>query len=86
MFFCTKCNESPCLWATHGKAIISSVEEVLPVNATNKQKRFQAYSCFVRTIHGPLGRGNRVKLPPCCSIQIRYAFPENSGAYTGYRA
>ena len=80
-----KCNEGPCLWTTHGKAVLSVVNDLLPVNASNKKKRFQAYSCFVRIIHGPLGRGNRVKLPPCFAIPRMHILPETSGSYTGYK-
>ena len=73
----------PCMWKIHKDEILMHVNDQ---HASNKQKRFQCYQHFVRLVYGPMGRGNRTKIPACCMEQVKIQFPEEDGSYTGYKS
>ena len=82
--FCVHCNKSPCVWVKNEeqvKAIVQSME-----GERNLAIRFQLYGFFTKSLHGVLGKGNRIPLPTCCGRAIRSRFPcEEGEVYTGFK-
>ena len=88
MNHCSKCGEAPCTWKVLAEAVIDETEEHFAddEDSPNNVKRKFAFGTYVRYKHGVLGRGVRVKNPPCVEIGVHGHFPENSGVYMGHRA
>ena len=47
--------------------------------------RYLAYRRFIRWIFKKLGKQVRKVIPCCAVLKIRYAFPADSGQYTGFK-
>ena len=89
---CIKCGYIPYVWSVEGTELIKWLKENPPVPTPGslrpqpKQMRFKAYAHIVHLLYGPLGKGHRVKLPPCVEDGIRNAWPEDEGSqYTGFK-
>lgn len=82
--FCEHCSKSPCVWIKnqdHVDAIKRSCE-----GERNIAIRFQLYAFFTRSIHGTLGKGNRIPLPTCVGRFITSQFPNEDGeVFVGFK-
>jgi hypothetical protein len=84
--FCESCCEKECVWDV---AQAEMVQYMLtqPEDCTNSVRRRLLYrQMAIRLNEGqPLGKGNRVELPPCVISGVRSLFPAEDGSYMGHR-
>jgi hypothetical protein len=89
---CTYCTQQPCEWVQFGPTIVAAVQGLRDSSqagigcSNNKSFRHAAYSMFVRTKYGYLGKGNQVPLPTCVVDGIRENFPDPTNTYVGFSA
>ena len=59
----------------------SVLDAATPANVARRM----LYRSYIRAVHGFLGKGNRVRVPPCVRSLIREMFPDADGAYMGHK-
>ena len=86
---CLVCESTPCGLISYQEEVtelVNFVEEEINGQGydDNKKKRFLAYGRFVQEVYGPLGVGNRERLPICVEKFIRKKWPSEDGTYKGF--
>jgi hypothetical protein len=91
---CRHCMETPCVLTQVDEALDPNKclyeylmwqgEDMVDNGHTNREVRYQLYRTASRFRHGILGAGNRKELPTCITGDIRDAFPNPGGNYTGF--
>jgi hypothetical protein len=82
--YCNHCDNDPCHREVY-EQMLRSEGDVLDANFPPNTARRMLYRSYVRAIHGILGHGNRVRVPPCVRGLIRDIFPDPDGAYMGHK-
>ena len=85
---CLFCGEVPCDWATFGKDLLDSGEDMFPKESAGENSVRRKALCRLHTCkkYGHLGKGNRVPIPKCVQDRIRDKWPEaNSELCMGFR-
>ena len=79
---CEICGERPC-----DVAVFCPQLNLDPNVAVEdyKNRRWVAYTTYIRLKYGVLGRGNRVVIPQCVRDKIRETWPAPDGKYTNHR-
>lgn len=82
---CVYCEMCPCILDTEeGKDYLDTAQAMMEHNTPNKSTRYFLYRKFASLFHGPLGKGNRAKLPRCVVMEIRDSFPAKDDNYKGF--
>ena len=82
--YCNHCDNDPCHREVY-EQMLRSEGDVLDANVPPNTARRMLYRSYVRAIHGILGHGNRVRVPPCVRGLVRDLFPDPDGAYMGHK-
>jgi len=82
--YCPTCECDPCHRELYGDQLRGEGTLQDPANP-NAQARKALYRACVLAVHGPLGRGNWVQVPPCVRDLIRELFPDEDEEYMGHK-
>ena len=86
MSICKHCREVDCVWEDIGNEVKDYMQSKLNEGVVGSNVlRKHGYQKSISLIHGLLGKGNRVQLPHCVITGIRKEYPDEKGAYQGYR-
>jgi hypothetical protein len=90
---CSFCGEFPCIWYDYEESIVETSNDMIALAKTadgcppkNNIVRKEGYKCFVRMHYGHLGVGNRQEIPACVLNHIRALYPDDNGAYMGFKS
>ena len=89
---CDVCGGTPCDWSVYGSHLVSEVvlmyeedpDKDVDNPVDNQYKRKSAYRYYIYEKHGFLGKGKRVRIPPCVLDRIRAMWPDENNDYIGY--
>ena len=85
-----ECGGTPCYWNQLGAEIVSKTvqfhEQHNVLSISRSFTRKQAYKSFIYQRYGILGTNNRIQIPNCVLIAIRHLWPDEKGAYMGYKS
>ena len=81
---CNHCDSDPCHREAY-EQMLRGEGDILDANLPPNTARRMLYRSYVRAVHGLLGHGNRVRVPPCVRVLIRDIFPDPNGAYMGHK-
>lgn len=76
-------NKGILLGCEYEKAMRSCESDDRGTNNLQRKKLYKA--CFHAMDFGPMGEGERRKLPTCLEAKIRQIYPSETGLYMGYR-
>ena len=88
---CQFCTTESCWWDKIGGTLISFAEitfdddQVVAGTISTSEVRYALYRQASSIINGPLGKGNRLRLPICVELGIKEAYPSENGQHVRFK-